>query len=116
MAMKHPLGQYNRAMALMQRNSTTPNAYKEDVLGTPTQLTKRWARIEPLSGREFFIAMQAQSQTSHRINMRFYSGLTSRRHYLTVTTGGVTRTFEIESVIDLNDAHEEHELMCVEKT
>lgn len=36
----------------------------------------RWARIEPLSGRELFQAQQVEARTRVRITMRPYAALT----------------------------------------
>lgn len=41
-----------------------------------------WAAIEPLSGRESFLAQQAQSQVSHRIRIRYLKWLTAKHRFL----------------------------------
>jgi SPP1 family predicted phage head-tail adaptor len=112
LGLKHPLGDYRHRLTVQRRQSGEPNAYREPTPATPVILAKRWARIESLTGREFWLAQQAQASTSHRVNLRYVAGLTSRGCFLTFGS----RTFEIESLVDLNELHVEHELMCVEKS
>ena len=87
-----------------------PNAYNEK----PTAFTggtDRWARVEPITGKEFWFREQSSSMVTHTVNMRYFPGLTSR-HGL-VLAG---RSFGIDSVVDLKNLHEEHELRCIEAT
>lgn len=69
----------------------------------------RWASIEPLSGRELWLAQQVQSQVSHRIRMRYLQGVKSLDR---LKHGG--RIFNIASVINVDEANRELELMTVE--
>jgi SPP1 family predicted phage head-tail adaptor len=55
----------------------------------------RWAKIEPLSGREAWLAQQAQSETTHKIELRYLAGLTTRYR---VKKG--TRRFNLTGVIN----------------
>lgn len=68
-----------------------------------------WASVEPLSGRELIQAQQTQTQYSHRIRTRFFSDFTEemRIQYK-------SRTFEIESIINVNERNRELEIMCTE--
>ena len=45
----------------------------EQVTWTP--FLYEWAKIEPLSGREYFMSKQTQASTSHKIMMRYQAGI-----------------------------------------
>ena len=68
-----------------------------------------WAAVEPIRGREFFAAQQVSAETTHRVTMRWRSGVSPKWR---VVFGG--RTFRIESVINVREKNERIELMCVE--
>lgn len=74
-----------------------------------TNLGQRWASIEPLSGREYMEASQMGSEVTHRIRLRYFSGLTTKHH---LTYGG--RTFNIVSMLNLDEGNVVHELMAKE--
>lgn len=71
----------------------------------------RYAKIEPLSGREFFEAQRVDSDITHQITMRNYSGLTTSHR---ITYG--SRTFNIESVINTDERDWKTVVMCREST
>lgn len=73
-------------------------------------IAKRWASIEPLSGREFWQAQQVQSTVTHRVKMRHYDGLDRGLHRLRHRS----RTFNIQSILDPMEQREMMELLCVE--
>ena len=66
-----------------------------------------WAAVEPIAGREFFAAAQAQSEVTHRVRIRCRSGV---RADMRVSFGG--RVLTIDAVLSL-DGGEMH-LMCKE--
>lgn len=68
-----------------------------------------WAKIEPLRGRERFVAQQAQSEVTHRVITRYYSGI---KPQMRVVYG--SRSFDIEAVINVDEKNEWLELQCVE--
>jgi len=45
----------------------------EQVTWTP--FLYAWAKIEPLTGREYFASKQTQASTSHKITMRYQAGI-----------------------------------------
>lgn len=65
--------------------------------------------IMPLSGRELFDAQQAKSVATHRIVGRYFAGLTTN-HFVMFGS----RRFEIEQVMDIEERHVRHELLCKE--
>ena len=70
-----------------------------------------WAELKPLRGREFWAARQVQSEVTHKIAVRYLPGVTSAMRL--VNCG---RYFDILSVINVAEANDELELMCVERT
>ena len=71
---------------------------------------KRWARVEPLRGREFFEASQTNSSVTHRVRMRHFPGLTTRHRLL---YNG--RVLSIRSVMNIDEQNIEDELLCEER-
>lgn len=76
---------------------------------TPIAICQAWAKIAPLSGREAWQAQEQQSTTSHKINMRYQPGITSK---MRATYQG--RIFNFTDVRDLDEMHEELEIMATE--
>lgn len=68
-----------------------------------------WAAIEPIRGREYFSAQQFAAEVTHRVRIRYRSGVSPKWR---VIHG--SRTFRIETVIDPLERQETIELMCVE--
>lgn len=70
-----------------------------------------WATVEPFSGREYFAAAQTQSSVTHKITIRYRSGIDQTMRVLFKE-----RQFYIESVINPNERNEFLQLVCVEGT
>lgn len=68
-----------------------------------------WAAIKPLRGNERYTAQQVQSELSHKITIRYQAGIKPQMKLLYKG-----RTFEIESVIDIEERHQWLELLCSE--
>jgi SPP1 family predicted phage head-tail adaptor len=69
-----------------------------------------WASIDPIRGREFFAAQQVNSEITHKINIRYRTGIKSD---MKIKYG--IRNFDIISPpIDLEERHRELEFMCRE--
>lgn len=71
-------------------------------------LDKRWASIEPLSGRERFLAEQTQSDVSVRIRIRYLEGLKASDR---IVYQGIV-AYDIVAIINPREKNEELELMC----
>lgn len=67
-----------------------------------------WANIKPLRGREFFQAQQIQSEITHKITIRYRNDIdkTCRVKYN-------SKTFDIKSIIDIDNKHRFLEIMCI---
>jgi SPP1 family predicted phage head-tail adaptor len=71
-----------------------------------------WASINPLSGKEYYDAEQVQSEVSHKIRIRYRSGITSD---MRIDFKG--RIFKIVSPpINWEERDREMMLMCREET
>jgi SPP1 family predicted phage head-tail adaptor len=70
-----------------------------------------WAAVEPLRGREYFQAATMQSQNMTRFTTRYRKGITSIMRILYDN-----RSYDIQSVIDVEGRHQQLELMAKEVT
>lgn len=75
-----------------------------------TEFATIWAAIEPLSGREYFLAQQVNSEVSVRIRIRYLAGVVS-----TMVFVFGSRTFEVLNIIHPETALKELHLMCRER-
>lgn len=68
-----------------------------------------WARVQPVSGKEFFNANQERAQISHKIRIRYVAEITPAHR---VNFGG--RLFNIQTVINFDERNRELEILAVE--
>jgi SPP1 family predicted phage head-tail adaptor len=94
-------------LAVFQTPAESANAIGEPIL-TWSDFATRWVAILPLSGNEQITALAAEGSITHRIRLRYTSGLKPKMRF---TCEG--RTFEIMSVVE-RGRREEHELMASE--
>lgn len=73
-----------------------------------TTLT-RWARVEPLQGKELLAAQQLEARVTHRVTLRYVAGLAPTQRLLLGT-----RVLAILRVLDLEEYHVTHQLWCME--
>ena len=99
-----------RHKVTLKSPSGSQDAYGETSLSFSDVADVR-ASISPLSGRELMNAQQVNSDVTHRVTIRFYSGVQPSWR---VVFG--TRTFEVQSVRNLDERDRTMELMCVERT
>jgi SPP1 family predicted phage head-tail adaptor len=79
------------------------------VIETWTTFATAQASIEPVSGREYFAAQSTQAEVTHRIRLRYLSGVTPK-----MRVNYNSRIFDILSVININERNRELQLMCRE--
>jgi SPP1 family predicted phage head-tail adaptor len=94
----------------IQQRIDTQDAYGQ-LVATWNTVAVRWANVEPLAGRTFWAAQQAQSDVTHTITLRYYPGLEPERFRFKKDN----RVFNITSALDLEERHVWHECRCVER-
>jgi SPP1 family predicted phage head-tail adaptor len=102
-----------RAGPLRQRvtikdKSVSQNSYGEEVI-TWNDVDTVWAAVEPLRGREFLEGKQITAEVSTRIRIRYRSGITPE---MQVVFGSIT--YDIHSIIHIEEREREIHLMCQE--
>ena len=65
--------------------------------------------VTPMSGREYEESQKLRAETTYKISSRFFPNITPDLHILYDK-----REFEIVSVLDLNERHEELQIVAVE--
>ena len=97
-----------RHRATIQSYAKTRDAYGAEV-ETWSDFADVWASIEPLIGREYMAAKQLTADVSHKIRIRYIEGLSPT---MRVVFG--TRTFEIVSIINVQERNKELVIMATE--
>ena len=69
-------GRMNRRVTLQSRVETRGST--GEVTWTWADVDTVWASIEPIVGREYFVAQQVQSSTDTRIRIRYRHGVTTK--------------------------------------
>lgn len=102
----------------IQVRSTTQDALGQQSIVWTDYMTSVAADIQSLTGRERFIAQSASSQVTHTIVVRYCAQLADplkvggmRAVY---TYNGVTRYFEIESSINVDERNEQIQMLASE--
>lgn len=103
-----PIGQLRHRISVQSETMATDAS--GGALPTYSTIDTRWAKIDPLEGRELYNAQQTVAGTTHKIAMRFYSGLTPKHRLLYGT-----RIFRIISVLNPEEFGIYSVCMCVEK-
>ena len=106
-------GDYMEAGKLNKRVTIQAPVTATDSSGAPNptwvDIATVSAAIEPLRGREFFSAQQANNELSHRVTIRYRRGIKPSYRLMY----GI-RYLEIESIIDPEERNRELQLMCKE--
>lgn len=98
----------------LRRRVTLQELVKTDdgyggTIETWQDITTIWAAIEPLRGNERYTAQQVQSELSHKVTIRYRTGIKPQMRLLYKD-----RIFEIEAVLDVEERHQWLELLCSE--
>lgn len=94
-----------------QRRTETLDAYREDT-GEWEDLVTVYAGVEPVAGKEFFAALQVQSDITHRILVRSssdVSGITTKDR-----VSHETNLYDIQSILNVGSRNKELQLMCIQ--
>lgn len=97
-----------RHFVAIQRKTIKKNEFGEEIV-TFNDLCHAWSKIEPLNGREYFLAQQTQAETTHKILIRFIDGI---RPDYRVLYGN--RIFDVKSVTNSNEQNIELIMYCRE--
>ncbi len=103
------IGPLNKRLEI-QSSTDTRDGLTGAMAKTWATVTTVWAQIEPLSGNETWRARQAQSDATHRITIRWYSGLTPAYRFLYGS-----RIFNIESVMNTDERGSQMVCTCTEE-
>lgn len=96
-----------RERVAVQKSSESTNSLGEAVLSWQTVGTV-WARVEGVSAREALQTGQQSVTITHRVRLRFFTGLTHQHRFL-----WRGRTLEIMSLLE-HANRTEHEAICME--
>ena len=99
------LGRLNRRVTI-QSKSVTRDAYGAEVI-TWAHVVEVWAAVLPVRGREYVALREAQADLTTRFVIRYRAGITPA---MRVVYGDAN--YDIEEVIDAEDAHHVLELMA----
>lgn len=97
-----------RHVLTFQKRTETQNAFGE-VINEWVDVFKTRGAIYPVSGRDFFAGEQINSEVTHKINLRYAKGLSPD---MRIEFNG--RVFEIESIINFQEANTLLQMMCKE--
>ena len=98
-----------RHFVTIQEATETANSYGE-IERTWATFKKRWANIRPLSGRERWAAQQVQANLSHEVLIRYTKDVTPK-----MRISYNSRTFEIGTVINVDERGAWMRLLCTEE-
>jgi SPP1 family predicted phage head-tail adaptor len=91
-----------------QRRGTAQDASGQEVETWTDVTPQSWARILPVSGREYFNASGERAEVTHRIEIN-YRALAPRDRAVYGS-----RVFDIKSVINVEERNRDLLLMCTE--
>jgi SPP1 family predicted phage head-tail adaptor len=97
-----------RERVTIQHATEKRNALGETTLEWAT-FAERWASVDGISAREFFLSGQQQTEVTHRVRLRYVAGLNGT---MRVVWRG--RVLEIASCLE-HANRSEHELLCTER-
>ena len=96
--------EYRYKITIQQQ--TTTQVYGE-VQNNWTTFAIVWAKIQPLTGREYFSAKQIVDEQMLRMTIRYIDNVTTK-----MQVSYDSNTYDIRDVINVNNANRELQLMC----
>jgi SPP1 family predicted phage head-tail adaptor len=97
-----------RHVITFQSPSTTENEYGEPTQDWVDFATVR-AGIYPISGKDYISAVELNSEISHKVNIRYYPGITPN---MRIVFG--SRIFQIIAVMNFQEWNKELQIVCKE--
>jgi SPP1 family predicted phage head-tail adaptor len=93
----------------IQEKSVVKDSYGAETITWVTHC-QAWAKVEPLTGREFQEARQTQAEGMVKFTVRYQAGIVPEMRVLFGT-----RTFNIQAVVHVENRFREIQLMTVEQ-
>ncbi len=106
MRKKRPASQRNHLIKFQSKTITGKGIDKTEVW---VDVCTEWASIRPVSASEIIKSRREEMIISHRIKIRYRSGITSA---MKIIYG--SREFDINSVINIDEANREIEILATE--
>src|SRR3989304_308704 len=100
-------GRLNKRVTL--QSATIARDDNGQPIETFANVAEIWAAIDPIRGREYFAAQQVSADTTHRLTIRYRSGVSVQNRLLFGS-----RVVRIEGVINPPARSARLELMCIE--
>ncbi len=103
------IGRLRHRITIQEYKLIGRDEYNSPIMGWGDFATV-WASVEPISGQEYWASSQVQAEVTHRIRVRYLSGVRP-----TMRVQFKERTFEVESIINWQERNIDLQLMCKEK-
>lgn len=103
-------GRLNQRITFQRRASSLDSFNEPD--GTWTDLTTVWAGVEPVSGREFFAALQVQSDISTRVVCRYSIEVSAVTKKDRISHKG--NFYDIEAILNPGTRNKELQFICIQ--
>jgi len=102
------IGELNKRLVIEDLVATPDGAGGSDV--NWVEFATVWAKIKPRYGSEKLLAHAVTSTTTHIISIRYRNGLRPRMRFV-----DGTREFEIQSIVNVDEANTWLSCLCREK-
>lgn len=103
---KLPAGALRHKIQVLAPVNGSPDSYGAPTGGFASLGTRR-ASIEPLTGRELWAARQISADVTHKITLRYYSGILPSWQFARLNgAGNVVQTFAISYILDKDEVHQ----------
>jgi len=105
---------YLRHRLTFQTRTKTQDAYGAEAVTPWTDTFTVWGSVEPFMGREYLDSRQRQAEVSHRVRIRYRSGVLTTMRIKYDLDSRAPAYLQIESVIEPYIRGTEMQLMCKE--
>lgn len=102
-------GKYRHRVSVQSMTDSSADDYNQTTQ-TAVTISTRWASEKPLTGKALEYGKQIHELVTHEIRMRYFPNLNPDNKLVFGS-----RTFEILSVINVDERNEEMIVMCVEE-
>lgn len=106
-----PAGQFDKRVELQRPKSPADRGTTGEVVPDYIPYATVWARFRTLSGQERTASEQVAATLTHEVTIRYRAGVTPRDRLVLVGSG---RIFDVKDLRDVDEAHVEIRMRCVE--